>query len=130
LYCVVESLQLVVEHVRFATVPSPGNEQVERLPAAHAPPHWLTTKPVQSPPCDCSGCPDVIGLQVPRFTPMSHASHLPVHGASQQYPSGEQLAVAHSLPVAHGVPFGFGPHEPPAHAFGGLHPVEVPVQLG
>ena len=123
-------MQLVVEQVTFAMVPSPGNEQVARLPAAHAPPHALTPKPLQSPPCDCSGSPEVIGVQVPRLTPTSHASHLPVHAVSQQYPSGEQLPVAHSLPLAHGVPFGLGPHEPALHVFGGLHPVEVPLQLG
>jgi hypothetical protein len=84
LYWVVASLQLVVEQVTLAMVPSPGNEQVARLPAAQAPPHALTPKPLQSPPCDCSGSPEVIAVQVPRLTPTSHASHLPVHAVSQQ----------------------------------------------
>ena len=48
------------------------------------PPHALTPKPVQSPPCDCSGCPEVIAVQVARLTPTSHASHLPLHAVSQQ----------------------------------------------
>lgn len=113
----------------LATVPSPGNEQDAVLPLLHDP-LQLVPKPVQLPPCDSSGCPDVRGVQTPRLMPTSHASHLPVHGLSQQYPSGAQLFEVHSGPFAQGVPFGFVPHEPAMHTAGDLQPVDVPVQLG
>jgi len=123
------SLQVVEAHVTLATTPSPGNEQVAVLPLLHEP-LQLVPKPAQLPPCDSSGCPEVSGVQTPRLTPMSQASHLPVHGLSQQYPSGAQLPDVHSGPVVHGVPLVLVPHEPPMQTAGDLQPVAVPVQLG
>lgn len=129
LYCVPLSLQLVDAQVTLATVPSPGNEHVALLPLLQDP-LQVVPKPAQLPPCESSGCPEVSGVQTPRLMPTSHASHLPVHGLSQQYPSGAQLPDVHSGPLAQGVPFGFVPHEPAMQTAGDLQPVDVPVQLG
>jgi hypothetical protein len=101
----------------FSVVGEAHDAETQTVPEAY---FWQARAPSQAPlrlqsaavssgHSSSGSVPALMGAQVPLATPVVaslHPSHVPSQGASQQMPSGEQIAPMHSPELVHVEPSG------------------------